>query len=79
MSGGRGGGSFIRVIVTRRLAARYGLSGNMGSVSAFPATSAKRSSGTPLAARMLRTLVARPADSSQAGPSGASPGRTAAA
>ena len=37
-SGGSGGSSRIKVMVTRRLGAIDGLSGNNGSVSAFPAT-----------------------------------------
>src|ERR1700735_1211185 len=38
-SGGTGGASRIKVMVTRRLAAIKGSSGNNGSVSALPATS----------------------------------------
>ena len=37
-SGGTGGASRIRVMVTRRFAAIDGSSGKMGSVSALPAT-----------------------------------------
>src|SRR4051812_21030509 len=61
---GIGGASRISVIVTRRLAATKGSSGNSGCVSARPATMKKLDVGTPSSSRILRTELARSADSS---------------
>ena len=56
---GRAGASRIKVIVTRRLAATEGSSGNNGWVSARPATMKKLAVGTPSSSRILRTELAR--------------------
>ena len=61
---GIGGASFISVIVTRRLDAIYGSSGNSGWVSALPATMKKCVVGTPSASSCLRIALARSAESS---------------
>src|SRR5689334_3220449 len=63
-SGGKGGSSRIKVIVTRRFGDKYGSSGNRGSVSAFPATIKIFPDGTPSASRIWRTALARSAESS---------------
>src|SRR5689334_18654912 len=65
-SGGSGGLSRIRVMVTRRLAESEGSSGNSGWVSAFPTTLKICELGSPWRSRMRRTTLARSADSSNA-------------
>src|SRR4249920_2384067 len=61
---GRGGSSFINVIVTRRFGDMEGSSGNKGSVSALPATIKILPGGTPSASRICRRAFARSADNS---------------
>ena len=64
VSGGTGGASRINVMVTRRLVAIEGSSGNSGWVSAFPTTLKMWALGTPSASIIRRTALARSADSS---------------
>src|SRR5262249_59302308 len=57
MSGGTGGASRIKVMVTRRLVAIEGSSGNSGWVSAFSTTLEKWAGGTPSGSQIPRTAL----------------------
>ena len=64
--GGNGGSSRISVIVTLRLAASEGSSGNNGNVSALPDTAKTWLDGKPSRSRIWRIALARSADRSKA-------------
>ena len=67
LNGSRRAPSLRSVIVTRRLAARYGLSGNSGSASALPGHGREAVVRHAAHGEISRTAMARPTDNSQGG------------